>query len=183
MVDTCPFCNSALSQDVTKEGGNFYQYFCPVCADVRYDDFSAYNFPNNLTVNEKIMISYYLRTTKKELKAEPLRYENYQKKISSISLPSLLGKIDKVIEDIHSKTEFWGQEIILNTKTDYILFFCKDSAELKEILNYLQSNKYISYIENPDKKWIYSIRITPAGIKKIEESGKNPKSDKCFVAM
>ncbi len=81
-IDICPFCNSALNKEATKEdnGGRFYEYYCPACFDVRYNDFSSGGFPYKLLADEKIRVAYYLRTTDKKYKGEPLTQENYEEK-------------------------------------------------------------------------------------------------------
>jgi nucleoside 2-deoxyribosyltransferase len=188
-IDTCPFCNSALKEeaeevifgDINKQNDiRGFEYICPVCTNIR---FTLNINLNKLNEIDKIKLRYYFRT--REDKTYVLGSKVTLNE--ALNIPpyptNLLDKIDLVLEYIRSETKFWGQEIVLNIKTDYILFFCKDRDELKEILNYLQSKKYISYRENPDKTWICVIRITPEGIKYSQELKKTTNFKKCFVAM
>ena len=118
--------------------------------------------------------------------SETLLTTNFESIISSVNYPStLVEKIDRVLEDICSKTDFFKQTIEIDYN-DYPLFFCKDENELISILKYLEQEKYIeSSMQRDivDIDRLKSIYLLPEGIKRIEELSKNAKSDQCFVAM
>ena len=181
----CPACDNLNAAKYLFE--NCYQISCPKCG--RFNIGNAFNIPD-LTEEEKIKLRYWLyklgENDNKRLQ-NPVDSYNKDKFFSQIISPSsLLDKIDLVLEYMYSKTNFLYETVKLETEINYPLFFCRNAGELVNILKYLKEKNYIDFgtsCESATNKNFYVGNLLPEGIKYIEESGKNPKSDQCFVAM
>ena len=113
--------------------GDFKNINCVICGDIFVSD-SYYaciaQNPNLLSEKEKIALRYYyknhtLKNKNNSNKAETLSTHTIESIISSINYPSsILRKIDGVLEYIYHKTEFFKDEVNIDLKTDYPLFFC-----------------------------------------------------------
>lgn len=181
----CFLCeNSAVRIDTD---GDFIHIKCHICGDIFVTgSFYATEKCKNLSDKEKIALRYYFKTSTISRKSNPYYIEklatyNFESIINSVPYPSsLLDKINSVLEYISIKTDFFGQKITISNN-DYPLFFCRDEKELKEIISYLIQNNLLNLRNNIENQNL--LKITTEGIKKIEELGKNTKSDQCFVAM
>lgn len=151
-------------------------------------------YPEDENQKARIALSYFFKT--KMDKDKILTTDNLEEILSLIPYPtSLLDKIDRVLEFIYKNTYYFGQEITINYY-DFRLFFCKDIDELIKILKYLNEQEYIKCTETNYSDYVsvektlnnllkdnLALTLLTKGIKYIEESGKNPKSNQCFVAM
>lgn len=173
---------------------------CPVCGRYYIEEKLS---KTDLPIETEIKLRWYIRTETEKVfywdtetnqweakegnvadkKIITITKDNIDKELNSVPYPtSLLDKIDIVVEHFYKNTKFFHQNITINLKNDYILFFCKNNEELQEILVYL-TEKYIDgdgAIRNNDEWRSY---LLPEGIKRIEELNKETKSYQCFVAM
>ncbi|OGH97284.1 MAG: hypothetical protein A2039_03070 [Candidatus Melainabacteria bacterium GWA2_34_9] len=181
----CPACDNAATKE---SGGNLFRIDCPECGEFNIGD--AFNIPE-LTEEEKIKLRHWLYNLDKEdvtrLK-NPINKSNKDKFFNNIKMPTILEKIDLVLNYLSNKTNYFFQEIEIYAGTDYRLFFCKNGRELVDILRHLidetfiKGNLTLTY-KSGEPKPPYKIQLMPKGLKYLEESGKNLKSDQCFIAM
>lgn len=187
MTKNCFLCGENTESIPTI--GDLNHISCPTCGDIfvtgSYYATLGYN-PQKLSQKEKVALSYYYKThTLKNInnsnEAKTLSDHTIESILSSVNYPSsLLEKIDLVLGHIYTNTEFLHRDVIINMKRDYRRFFCFNRDELQEIIDYLKKMNYIRILSEGNER---SFHLLPDGIKHIEESGKNSKSDQCFVAM
>lgn len=67
----------------------------------------------------------------------------------NVKLPTLLEKIDLVLEYIYNNTKYFNQNVKIDSNTLFPLFFCLNNFELTSILKHLSENNYIKLVETP----------------------------------
>lgn len=180
----CPACDNLKATELAQYE-SCKRISCPECGD--------FNIGNilKLTEEEKIKLRYWLYNLNKKDETRlknPINNSNKDKFFNNIKMPTILEKIDLVLDYLSNKTNYFFQEVEIYAGTDYRLFFCKNGRELVDILRHLidetfiKGNLTLTY-KSGEPKPPYKIQLMPKGLKYLEESGKNLKSDQCFVAM
>ena len=184
---------------------------CPCCGKYYIDYELISSTPNSnspiskLSEEDILKLRWLTKTSKMPI---TITKDNLNQLLASVPYPSnILKKIDLVLEFLATNTKYLFQKLYMDL-IDYPLFFCSNSKELLDILDYLNKEEFIStdinnlirasqQLEDADKAYeMYknsipktlqnypvNVSLLPKGINYIEESGKNLKSDQCFVAM
>lgn len=183
IIANCPACDNPNTQ-IIPISGQQHEVNCTECEKFYIGYIRHYRNILRLTEEEKIKFRYKLYRLDKNERSKDKNIINSQNKdefFSKISIPTILDKIDNVLEHISEETNFFDQKITFK-KNDYRFFFCKDRKELIAILNYLQKEGFILAKSSNDNQDIVTT-VSPKGLKYTEESRKITKSDQCFVAM
>ena len=158
IVTECPFCGKFCS-DVSS------RYLLTDCPEEFDDDWRLKTrhvvkkrHLERLKSNNALPFEDLSEPRLKEIK------ENY-------SVPGLLDKANLVLEYLVQKTNFFGDELRIDVDTLFPLFYCKNNAELYNILNFLSKSGLCSisdeklFIEPssgkyPKKHYMYNYNIS-----------------------
>lgn len=160
----CPICNN--KEKVTLENRI---YECQICGLYKID-YEAEDLVNNCPdiIDEEWRLKIRYAVKKNLTSYIGKNYKNRQPLILSkqkleeininYSIPTLLEKIDLVMDYIESRTHFLSEKIIIDPNTHFPLFFCKNNYELNQIINYLSQNDYIKAEgrDNYESQMVYS---------------------------
>ncbi len=169
----CPICNFNASVEFKVLASHLapVDYVCcPVCGEF----YIANHIVEDITDEEKIKLKYLYATIPNDDKRRFLDYIASSVKkdeiLSKINEPkNLLEKIDKVLLYIANNTIYFNQAVEITHYKSYRLFFCEDDDELRSIIDYLTTEKYVVLGGNYKTRVIdfdYTLAITAQGLQK-----------------
>jgi hypothetical protein len=92
------------------------------------------------------------------------------------------AKADLILRYVHRKSTYPGEVVLLSSKTDYSVGFCKEPAEFLFCLKYLRDLNLIEHITKKNGEISNEYRITPNGWAHLSGIGAEAK-DQGFIAM
>lgn len=149
-LDECPMCRNV------GELSYHYGYIeCPFCGNYRFDatvkDLLT-NCPDEFDDEQRIKLRHFVKKRNEENKNLKNKFfeELTETKIKEITensqIPKLMDKVLLVLEYILEQTTYFEEQIKLDINTIFPLFYCKHSMELKNILEFLNTNGYIRVV-------------------------------------
>ena len=191
-MKNCPLCSKQLNKEASFNDP-YYQLVCITCGDVMvHKDFD----PEVLTDSLHLLSGWTRERTEKKEKCLAILPENVKSTTEGISVDAILKlpsipksineKILKLLDAIHIKSKYFGDEIDLPSK-DYTLAYLEHfSGEIdhenpfKKLLGQVKKEGWVDNSSMNASKF----EITVKGIQWLEESKKvNVDNFDCFVAM
>lgn len=126
--------------------------FCPICGFYKIDPKVAALFMINKISDElrqKIRYKVKKNNIDQDKKYPELREylflteERLEDIDAGLSIPTLLEKVDLLLDYISQKTTFISEKVLINPNTHFPLFFCKNNYELNKIIKHLEEKKLI----------------------------------------
>lgn len=183
-IDTCPLCGLSGILSIPFLGySRSRQYTCPNCGTFNMT-LMAYRFTpifNNHEIRSKL--SYFSRHNSSPEKPILIHKENYESILKLVTLPSTLQQLENLLLWLGEKSS--KSLNIINESHHHLpaLLGCKNSREVLQLLDVLQSDGYIKAPDNlrtPGLKKSFSVHLIPKGIQKIEELEKQKYSSKNY---
>ncbi len=152
-----------------------YQYSCKVCGEVHITRKATY-VPS--LSEQAYLLSGYFRWAK-ERGSEPVLVTT--KNVDGLldaTPQNILEKVDKLLEYLGLKSDFYGQRVNVDCEADYPLAYAKNCMEMLHLVSYMND---CGYLEQPGGN--YCILRVP-GWQRLEELRRQPSdTHRCFVAM
>lgn len=181
-MEECPLCNGKILS--TRNGPkDEYSVNCPRCGEYIITGSAARIASFNNDLRQKLNASSWIR--------ENQGYKIHSKNIDNLfskHTPSFHDRADKLLLAIEKETLFAGDkvDIVCSYSKFLSIAWCLNRTEIKEIIDYLISEKRIIKLseELSDIGDIIQVKIIPAGWAHLEKmKEKNPDSKQGFVAM
>lgn len=171
---TCPICHLD-GQYVSKEpktNGDYNLYNCGRCGKYKISR-TAESLLKNQGGDFPALCSW---------TREQYEYKDELPFVMSYTLNSLTSispdkndndKIKNLLRYINSKTENYGQEVLIVESFDYPVIWAANEMEFRSYLTHLIDEKYVVYADEGEfgDSFAYKVRITIKGRKKLEENG------------
>lgn len=183
-IDTCPLCDLSGILSIPFLGySRSRQYTCPNCGTFNMN-LMAYRFTpifNNHEIRSKL--SYFSRHNSSPAKPILIHKENYESILKLVTLPSTLQQLENLLLWLGEKSS--KSLNMINESHHHLpaLLGCKNSREVLQLLDVLQSDGYIKAPDNlrtPGLKKSFSVHLIPKGLQKIEELEKQKYSSKNY---
>lgn len=187
----CPICQEdAIKFQSTSDEIDIIK--CQVCGEFGYG--KGNNEPDLSEYDRAILKTYCYRYMKRdgEFRPSPITKETKDGIINSVNPPrTLINKINFIIKDLADNTKFFGETIKIERPFGYRLFFCKDNAELQNILDTLKQQEFITKASNSMLGVVNTAKdlppreivLTAKGLQYAETLFNRTNSNQCFVAM
>ena len=180
---SCPLCSSFCEKE-SCEGCTIF--VCEKCGRLQIDCSSLV-----LSEEQKLILRNYYRSLdyKDPKRLIVLNSKNIDDILSNIYYPkNIVEKVDNVLAYFVNQTKTFGQLIQIPPKEELLTpLFCTSVDELNRIINYLLSEKFLTFpVRTPESPERYI--VTMEGLKYYQEyekkllNNKN-QSKQCFVAM
>lgn len=185
-VIECPLCGNSCKKQECVECTIFE---CNECGRFQMDCFSSNEV--KLTEEHKLILRHYYQSLAPQDKRRliVLNSQNLEEILGNIYYPkNLVEKVDNVLAYFVNQTKTFGQHVIIQNKQELLTpLFCTSVAELDSIIEYLISEKYLTFpLRTLGKNGDYV--VTMEGLRYYQEyeqrllRNKN-KSKQGFVAM
>lgn len=150
-IPKCLLCNN--SENIEVSTGTIS---CPICGKYQIEfnllsDTDWVNLPIELRqkIRYKVKKNHLEQLKKTGLaklgrQSVILTKEEIKNIDDSIQIPTMLEKIELVLDYIEENTTFISEKIYINPNTYFPIFFCKNNYELQQILQHLSDTKLIN---------------------------------------
>lgn len=179
----CILCGVESTGNPTTAVGDF-QLKCPHCGNYIINQYNhsrltyLFNSNHELGKIKHLISSYIYEQNLNDNEYTVLDEDQLLGFINNRILPfTIAEKIDKYLNIIHKKTEYFGHVIRYNPD-NYVEAYCVNSEEFSSLISVMKENEYIK-----NGSVAYSYQITFKGINHLTEINKNTNSLNCFVAM
>lgn len=170
----CFLCKREVSNSAYL-GNDVYQYSCKVCGEVSITEEAAY-MPN--LSDRAHLLSGYFRWAKERGSKPVLVTTKNVDELLDASPQNILEKVDKFLEYLGLKSDFYGQWVDIDWETDYPLAYAKNVQEFAHLLSYMNDRDYLQ--QPSDNQCILRV----PGWQRLEELRMQPPDTRrCFVAM
>ena len=182
----CPLCGSFCEKENHE---NCTIFVCEICGRFQMDCFSS----NELRLDEeqKLILRNHFRSIAPNdpRRLTILTSKNIDEFLSNIYYPkNLVEKVDNILAYFVNKTKTFGQQILISSKEELLTpLFCTSVDELNRIINYLLTEKYLTFtVRAPESPERYI--VTMEGLKYYQAYEKRVLTNKNklkqgFVAM
>ena len=187
-MDSCKLCGGKLDQcDSQSALDLLYRVECPRCGVYRISDLAISAEPEPFVKERLHLISAVARWSSERGKPLMIKEElldsrsEFEARILSMCPRNTQEKMDSILAYIAERS-YPGQEIEIDTKDDYPLFYCKEGEELRFYLQHLSDCLLVVY--HGTLNGTGGLRLAAEGWRRVEEQGKpNIESKQAFVAM
>lgn len=150
-LEMCPLCHNV--ENIKRNAGLVE---CPFCGNFTCDAMAndlLTNCPDEFNDEQRLKVRYVVKkrylenlNNNQNLGVENLTEIRIKEINENYQIPKFMDKILLVLEYILEQTTYFEEQIKLDINTIFPLFYCKHSMELKNILEFLNTNGYIKVV-------------------------------------
>lgn len=182
-IEKCFLCDQPSEHTKGSDEIDVIYVDCKTCGRYSIPGMTAHNI-NSIADKKKWVLSAIVKQyseTHDDYKKLP--GDEIKKLLNTTNIPeSPLEKMDKILFHIYSKTQYFGEEIILYPHFDYPIAFAKNQIEMTNFIWQLNNMNLVNAKNVVQGGMI--CKFTVEGSKRIDEMRRKiPQGNQCFVAM
>lgn len=176
----CLFCNSDINTPIVKANGSSY-FYCAVCGEF---DIGESVLLTKKGIEEAKLHIYSGALREQFLKGRAFVLDDMDFLLGSVRVPANpMEQIDKLLQSVESKSQFFGQDVHIDCRTDYPFAYARSPDEFFKLLS---QAVVTGYLDAPTSITFPTMTVNSniAGANRLAELHKNDiVSDQAFVAM